>query len=87
MINQTLESLECRLGPDFFRANRQAIVHKEAIEYVAQHHARKLKLVLNFPFEEELVVSKANATNFLSWFEFNINMNEIKRNQISWIPR
>lgn len=69
IVNQTLESLEAKLGLDFFRANRQVIVHKEAIEYVSQHLARKLLIELNFPFDEEVIISKANATSFLRWFE------------------
>ena len=69
MLEQNLDDLEEDLGNDFFRANRQFLIHREAVKEVSRYFARKLLLQLNFKFEEQIVVSKAKAASFLDWLK------------------
>jgi len=70
MLNHTLDELENMLDPrQFYRANRQFLVHIKAIMEVEQYFARKLLLKLNTQTKEAIVVSKAKASEFLHWME------------------
>ncbi len=69
LVNYSLDALEDTLGKDFYRANRQVIIHREAIAHVSQFFARKLLVELKIPFDDKVIVSKANASNFLKWLE------------------
>lgn len=69
-LTNTLEDLEHTLDPSlFYRANRQFIINKAAIANAERFFARKLivKLVTDTP--ENLIVSKAKASEFLQWLE------------------
>jgi DNA-binding LytR/AlgR family response regulator len=68
-INHTLEELEKRTAGAFFRANRQFLVNRAAVENVSQYFARKLLINLRFPFPEKITVGKLKTTQFLSWLE------------------
>ncbi|RZM29068.1 MAG: response regulator transcription factor [Pedobacter sp.] len=64
----TLDELEGQLDPSqFFRANRQFIVSREAISKVEKYFARKLVLHLSVEIPEKVVVSKLRAGVFLNW--------------------
>ncbi len=69
VLEQNLEQLEQTLGGDFFRANRQFIVHREVIREVQRYFARKLIVQLNIDFPEQVIVSKARAALFLAWLQ------------------
>ena len=69
VLEQNLEQLEQTLGGDFFRANRQFIVHREVIREVERYFARKLIVQLNIDFPEQVIVSKARAALFLAWLQ------------------
>lgn len=70
MLSHTLDELEKMLDPrQFYRANRQFLVHAKAITEVEQYFARKLLLRLNAQTKEPIVVSKARASEFLQWME------------------
>ncbi|MEP4496293.1 MAG: LytTR family DNA-binding domain-containing protein [Ekhidna sp.] len=69
IVNYSLDALDDILGKDFYRANRQIIIHREAIIHVSQYFARKLLVEIKIPFDERVIVSKANASNFLKWLE------------------
>ena len=69
LVNHSLDSLDEMLGDDFYRANRQIIIHRKTVSSVSQFFARKLLVEVNLPFEERVIVSKANATHFLKWLE------------------
>ena len=69
LIDGTLESVEQRLGPEFFRLNRQCIIQRRAVDYVERHFARKLLVKTVVPIKEQLLVSKSNAGRFLAWLE------------------
>ncbi len=65
--SETLEELNKQQHPDFFRANRQFLVHRKAVKNAAKYFNRKLVLHLNFPFKEKIIISKEKASSFLSW--------------------
>ncbi len=69
-ITSTLDELERMLDPEvFYRANRQFIINRLAIASIERFFSRKLvaKLVVQTP--ETVVISKANASDFLRWLE------------------
>ena len=68
-VNYNMERLHHLLGENFYRVNRQYIISRKAVDQVSQYFARKLLVHLNFDFKAELVVSKANASDFLRWLE------------------
>jgi len=65
--SETLEELSSLSHPDFFRVNRQHLVHRKAIKDAARYFNRKLVLHLNFPYQEDIIISKEKATSFLNW--------------------
>jgi two-component system, LytTR family, response regulator LytT len=66
-INKTLEELQALTGNSFYRANRQCLVNRKAVQEAAQSFSRKLVLNLSIPFSERITVSKEKAPEFLSW--------------------
>ncbi len=69
-LSAKLDELEKVLDPSMFcRANRQFLVNRAAIANAEKFFARKLvvKLTVNTP--ENIVVSKAKASEFLHWLE------------------
>lgn len=70
MLNTTLDELEKQLDPrQFYRANRQYLIHYNAIKEVEHFFARKLLLKLAVPPKDQVLVSKAKASDFLRWME------------------
>lgn len=66
-IRDTLDNLTSQLDPkEFYRANRQFIVHRKSIVSVEHLIARKLAIRLTIAMDE-IVVSKAKASAFLKW--------------------
>jgi DNA-binding LytR/AlgR family response regulator len=66
-LNQNMEEMEVLCGNQFFRANRQFLLHHKAIKEAAQYFGRKLSVTLTIPFQEEIIVSKAKSPLFLNW--------------------
>lgn len=66
-----LDSLEEKFSPQFFRANRQHLINRKAIKEAAQYFHRKLKVHLNVPFNETILVGKEKVTAFLDWLSSN----------------
>lgn len=66
----TLEEIELLLDPrQFYRANRQYIVHIDAIQSVRLHENQKLTLTLRPPLKMEVDVSREKAPIFKKWFD------------------
>lgn len=66
----SLDEIEELLNSEhFFRANRQFITHKKAIESYRTHFTGKIELKLVISTKEEIVVSKEKAHQFKGWFE------------------
>ena len=66
----TLNNIFATLNPrDFFRANRQFIIHRKAVTSIQQYFGRKLLIGTSSPTPEPVIISKANASDFLKWVE------------------
>ncbi|MDI9868985.1 LytR/AlgR family response regulator transcription factor [Flectobacillus roseus] len=72
IIPLTMEELEEQLNPkDFFRANRQFIIHVDAIEQIHNYFNGKLKIDLKkSPEDMELIVSREKASLLKAWLDF-----------------
>lgn len=69
-IQETLEQLEKILHPDqFFRANRQFILSFRSIKHIEHYDSRKLLVETGVKGLESVVISKAKASEFLSWLQ------------------
>lgn len=68
-INKSIEDLEKICGNDFYRLNRQVLIHRKSIKDVSPYFSRKLVVSLVFPFNEQLIVSKLKSKDFLNWLE------------------
>ncbi len=69
MIDHTLEALENYLldPADFFRINRKFIVRINAIQEVKNFINNRLKVVVNFDADQEMIVSREKVSNFKKW--------------------
>jgi len=66
----TLEEVEELLDPRiFYRANRQSIVHADAIQSVKPHENQKLTITLKVPLKMEMDISREKAPAFKKWFD------------------
>lgn len=66
----TLEEVEELLDPRiFYRANRQSIVHTEAIQSIKPHENQKLTITLKAPLKMEMDISREKAPAFKKWFD------------------
>jgi DNA-binding LytR/AlgR family response regulator len=66
----TLEEIEELVDPNlFYRVNRQAIVHIDAIQSIRPHENQKLTLTLKGPLKMEQDVSREKAPAFKKWFD------------------
>lgn len=68
---ETLENMQNLLGNDFFKINRQNLVHRELIESASNYFGRKLKLNCKINLDFDLIVAKNNVSTFLSWLANN----------------
>ncbi len=67
-LDYTLDELETMLDPiQFFRANRQFIVHIKSVQQIHPYFNNKLKLILNPSPTEDVLVSRERATEFKKW--------------------
>ena len=68
-LNLTLDELMERLDPEqFYRANRQFIIARNAIKDISIWFGNKLCINLDVEVPEKIVVSKAKASEFKTWF-------------------
>jgi len=68
IVDQTLDEIEGSLDPKkFFRANRQHILAHNAITVVHPWFNGKLKVEINLPTEEPVVISRDKASLFKEW--------------------
>ena len=69
-LDYTLEQLERLLDPrQFFRANRQLLLHLSAVRRLHPHFNGKLKLDLLPAPADEVLVSREKAAAFRAWLE------------------
>ncbi len=70
VVNYTLDRLEEELDPDeFFRANRQVILHLNTIQSLENYFGGKLKVKLLPQFDKKIIISRAKATAFKNWLD------------------
>ncbi len=68
IIDKKLEDIEVEIDPDhFFRANRQFIVQRKAVENLQLYFNGKLILNLNPKPSEQVIVSKTKAPRLKQW--------------------
>jgi DNA-binding LytR/AlgR family response regulator len=69
-LSKSLEEIEVGIdAAQFFRANRQYLINRDFIKEIEKFFARKLVIKLTVPVREPIVVSKAKATEFMTWLE------------------
>lgn len=67
-IDDKLEDLEQDLNPDnFYRINRQCILRRDALVRIKQYFNGKLIVDVTPASSEQIIVSKAKASDFKSW--------------------
>lgn len=67
-IDRTLEMLQAQLpAEDFFRANRQFIVARRAVEEITVWFGSRLSLTLSVETPERIIISKARVPEFKAW--------------------
>ncbi len=67
-VDRTLEVLQASLpNNDFFRANRQFIVAREAVKDIAVWFGSRLALNLKVETPERIIISKARVPEFKQW--------------------
>ncbi len=68
-LDQTLDELMHQLNPEqFFRANRQYIVSRNAIKDLSLWFGNKLSINLKVPVPERILTNKARVAEFKKWF-------------------
>ncbi|MGC8749458.1 LytR/AlgR family response regulator transcription factor [Hydrotalea sp.] len=69
LINYNLDELETQLNPaEFFRINRNYIIHQKSINYIKPFINQRLKAFLKFGEQlEEAIVSRPKAIKFKGW--------------------
>lgn len=63
-LDELYETFDNRL---FFRANRQFIISIHAIDKIYRYGANQLKITLNPPAPEDIIISKNKASDFKDW--------------------
>jgi DNA-binding LytR/AlgR family response regulator len=71
IVPQTMEELEQQLDPkSFFRANRQFILHIDAIQQIHNYFNGKLKVDIKGSPNAEVIVSREKANLLKTWLDF-----------------
>lgn len=68
-VNYNMDRLFQLLGNNFYRVNRQFIIHRDNVDHASRYFARKLMVRPKIAFKEDLIISKANTSEFLKWLE------------------
>ena len=68
IVDNNLDELETQLDPaQFFRANRQFITNHRSIDKVYTWFDGKIKLMVNPPSYEEIMISRLRSNDFKRW--------------------
>lgn len=69
-MDQTLDKVQKQVNPtEFYRANRQFIVARKAVDSASVYFQRKLKLTLKNSPDKSIIISKLKITEFKRWLE------------------
>lgn len=66
-LNKTLDQVDQLVGDQFFRANRQFLINKDAVNNASHQLSRKFSVSLTIPFEHAITVSRDKLNDFLAW--------------------
>jgi DNA-binding LytR/AlgR family response regulator len=70
LLDYSLDKMQELLPPErFFRINRKHLVAINAIKDIISYSNSRLKVVLEKPFEDELIVSREKVSTFKLWLE------------------
>lgn len=73
-FNEKLEELENDLDPElFYRANRQYLIQRSAIQSLQTYFNGRLVVNLQPKAKDQIIVSKANASKLKAWLEDSNN--------------
>jgi DNA-binding LytR/AlgR family response regulator len=68
-VDLTLEQIETQITDEnYFRINRQYIIHQHAIDKMSTHTKSRVRISLK-PNEEEVIVSTERSPNFKKWLK------------------
>jgi two-component system, LytTR family, response regulator LytT len=70
-LSQSMDNLEKQFQSNFFRANRQFLVNRNAIKDASHYFSRKILINLNIPFKEQIIIGKLKTTTFSNWLAGN----------------
>lgn len=65
-LDELMKQLDHRM---FYRANRQFIVNIEAIKTIFVYGKNQLKLIIEPPFDENVIISKNKVAEFKKWLD------------------
>ena len=68
-IQESLESLEEKLGWKYFRINRQFIISYKIIDKIFLEDSSKIRVGLKGPFDEIITISRRRSVDFRKWLE------------------
>ena len=72
ILDYSLDMVQEMLDPRlFFRISRSHIVSINAIENISKYLGTRLKLQLNPPSADDVVVSRSRTSDFLEWLDSN----------------
>jgi DNA-binding LytR/AlgR family response regulator len=66
-VGQTLDALEQAFAPQFFRANRQYLLNRQAVKEASNSFHRKIQVHLTIAFPSDIIVGKLRTTAFVEW--------------------
>ncbi len=70
LVDYTLDELSSQLDPsDFFRANRQYLIHYNMIKEVHRYHKGKLLVEGTLSTEDQILVSEEKSSLFKKWLD------------------
>jgi two-component system, LytTR family, response regulator LytT len=68
LTDKKMEDLEQELDPyEFFRLNRKVIAGVFSIKEILPYSKSRIKVILQPPFEEDVIISYQNVKNFMAW--------------------
>ncbi len=68
IIDYTLDQLESLINPrDFFRITRRYLVHIASVHEVTRYFNSRLKVGLQPPVDDEILISRVRVPRFLEW--------------------
>jgi two-component system, LytTR family, response regulator LytT len=70
LIDSSLDSIEVQLNPKkFFRLSRNCVSNISSVKTVSKYFNSRLKIKLEPPYSEDIVVSRIRVQEFLKWLE------------------